>query len=119
MGSIQDEYDGDEDDSELDIKQIGKKGEEKYQIDGEANPEEVLELFGYELPEDHEYETLAGFVTDLLGYIPDNDEHHHQADYKDLRFIAVKIQDNCISRVIAYRRDVKHEKTAKEEETRR
>jgi putative hemolysin len=111
MGSIQDEYDGDEDDSELDIKSVGKDGEEKYQIDGEADPEEVLELFGYELPDNHEYETLAGFVTDLLGYIPENDEQPHHADYKDLRFIAVKTEDNCISRVIAFRREKADEET--------
>jgi putative hemolysin len=112
MGSIQDEYDGDEDDDELMIRRVGKSGvaEEKYEIDGEADPEEVLELFGYELPDDHEYETLAGFVTDLLGYIPENGEQSHHADYKDLRFIAVEMEDNCIRRVIAYRREKSNEK---------
>ena len=109
MGSIQDEYDSDEDDSELQIKKIAarktKHGEiegEKYQIDGEADPEEVLELFGYELPDDHEYETIAGFVTDLLGYIPNEDEAP-SVDYKDIRLIAAKTEDNCISRVIAFK----------------
>jgi putative hemolysin len=115
MGSIQDEYDGDEDDSELQIRLIGKGGEKKYRIDGEADPEEVLKLFGYKLPDDHEYETLAGFVTDLLGYIPDNDEQTHHADYKDLRFIAVEMQGNCIRKVIAYRKA----REAEEEQSRR
>ncbi|MCL1881547.1 MAG: hemolysin family protein [Oscillospiraceae bacterium] len=103
MGSIQDEYDGDEDDVDLKIKQVGEKnGSKKYKVDGEADPEEVLELFGYELPENHEYETIAGFVTDLLGFIPENGETHH-VDYKDLRLVATETKDNCIHRIIVYR----------------
>ncbi|MCL2634284.1 MAG: hemolysin family protein [Oscillospiraceae bacterium] len=106
MGNIQDEYD----EEELDIKKIG---EDKYDIDGETDPEDVLELFGYELPDDHEYDTVAGFVTDLLGFIPDEDENAPHADYKDIRFVAVGVEDNCISRVIAYRRTPDNEKAAK------
>lgn len=126
MGSIQDEYDGDEDDSELQIKKITDKkdGDKagdvvKYQIDGEADPEEVLELFGYELPDSHEYETIAGLVTDLLGYIPEEvveGQAPPYADYKDVRFIAAQVEDNCISKVIAFRREkecVTSEKAAK------
>ena len=109
MGSIQDEYDAEE----AGIKQIG---DEKYDIDGETDPEEVLELFGYELPDDHEYDTLAGFMTDLLGFIPEESESSRestpQVDYEDVRFVAVGVEDNCISRVIAYRRkeEPKYEK---------
>ena len=115
MGSIQDEYDGDEDDDEHMIQHVGKVDEEKYRIDGEADPEEVLELFGYELPDDHEYDTMAGFVTDLLGYIPDtSDGQTHSVNYEDLRLIAVETQDNCISRIIAYRRDERDKQDKKE-----
>jgi len=104
MGSIQDEYD----DDESEFKKIGEKnGNAKYEIDGEADPEEALALFGYELPDNHEYETLAGFVTDLLGFIPDRAKLEEgqtpHVDYKDLRFVAVGMGDNCISRVIVYR----------------
>jgi putative hemolysin len=119
MGSIQDEYDDDEDDDELKIKKIGRDIEEKYQIDGDADPDEVLERFGYELPENHEYETLAGFVTDLLGYIPDAEDKPPCVDYKDLRFVAVKTEDNCISQVIAYRMERSNEKKPEEEKARR
>lgn len=65
MGNIQDEYD-DED------ALIKKLSGDKYEVHGEADPDEVLELFGYSLPEDHEYDTISGFVTDLLGYLPEN-----------------------------------------------
>lgn len=96
MGSIQDEYD----DEEIQIKKLD---EEKYRIDGECDPDEVLELFGYSLPEDHEYDTIAGFVTDLLGYIPDSSQKHPHADYKDIRFIVTDVSDNRISRIVAFR----------------
>ena len=96
MGNIQDEYD----DEEVKIKSIGK---DKYQIDGETDPEDVLELFGYCLPEDHEYDTIAGFVTDLLGYIPEDTEKTPQVDYEDVRCVVTEVSDNCISRIIAVR----------------
>lgn len=96
MGNIQDEYD----DEEVKIKSIGK---DKYQIDGETDPEDVLELFGYGLPEDHEYDTIAGFVTDLLGYIPEDTEKTPHVDYEDVRFVVTEVSDNCISRIIAVR----------------
>lgn len=101
MGSIQDEYD----DEEADIKKIGK---EKYEIHGDCDPEEVLGLFGYELPEDHEYDTIAGFITDLLGYIPnisEKTEKKPHADYEDVRFVVTEVNDNCISSIIAFRID--------------
>lgn len=94
MGNIQDEYD----DEEVKIKSIGK---DKYQIDGDTDPEDVLELFGYDLPEDHEYDTIAGFVTDLLGYIPEDTDRTPHVDYEDVRFVVTEVSDNCISRIIA------------------
>lgn len=96
MGNIQDEYD----DEEVKIKSIGN---EKYQIDGDTDPDDVLELFGYTLPEDHEYDTIAGLVTDLLGYIPEDTEKPPHADYEDVRFVVTEVSDNCISRIIAVR----------------
>lgn len=96
LGSIEDEYD----DESQQIKEIGKS---KYEIVGECDPEEVLELFGYELPEEHEYETIAGFVTDILGYIPESAGKPQVVDYKDVRFVVLEVEDNCISRLIAYK----------------
>lgn len=98
MGNIQDEYD----DEELKIKQIGN---EKYRIDGDSDPDDVLELFGYSLPEDHEYDTIAGFVTDLLGYIPEDTEKTPHVDYEDVRFVVTEVSDNCISSIVALRID--------------
>lgn len=105
MGNIQDEYD----DEDSEIKKIGN---EKYEIDGEADPEDVLELFGLELPDDHEYDTIAGFVTDLLGYIPENVDKPPHVDYKNIRFVILSVEDNCIKRILA----IKNENTSDEKE---
>ena len=41
-----------------------------YELPGTLHPDEVREACGFEVPEG-EYETLAGFVLDRLGRIPD------------------------------------------------
>lgn len=97
MGNIQDEYD----DEEAEIKKLD---EDKYRIDGECDPDEVLELFGYSLPEDHEYDTIGGLITDLLGYIPEPSEKPPHADYEDIRFVVTEVGDNRISKIVAFRK---------------
>ena len=100
MGNIQDEYDSES----AEIRKISK---DKYEISGEADPDEVMELFGYSLPEDHEYDTISGFVIDLLEYVPDDlpedsDKKPH-VDYKDLRFVILSVNDKYIERMIVFR----------------
>ena len=100
MGNIQDEYDSES-------AEIRKIGADKYEISGEADPDDVLELFGYSLPEDHDFDTISGFVIDLLKYVPedlpeDSDKKPH-IDYKDIRFVILSVTDNCIDRLIAFR----------------
>ncbi len=95
MGNIQDEYD----DEKTEIEKIG---EEQYDIDGETDPEEVFALFGAKLPEEHEYETIAGFITDKLGYIPEGDEIvPPSVDYEGVHLVALHIEDRCITTVRA------------------
>ena len=104
MGNIQDEYDSES-------AEIRKIGTEKYEISGEADPDDVLELFGYSLPEDHDFDTISGFVISLLEYVPedlpeDSDKKPH-VDYKDIRFVILAVTDNCIDRLIAFRNEEK------------
>ncbi|MBQ8193955.1 MAG: HlyC/CorC family transporter [Oscillospiraceae bacterium] len=95
MGNIQDEYD----DEKTEIVRIG---EDQYDVVGEADPEEVLALFGAELPEEHEYETIAGLITDKLGYIPEGDELTPPSiDYEGVHLVAMTIEDRCIIKVRA------------------
>ena len=95
MGNIQDEYD----DEKIEIVKID---EDQYDIIGEADPEEVFGLFGVELPEEHEYETIAGFITDKLGYIPEGDEIvPPSVDYEGVHLVALNIEERCIIKVRA------------------
>lgn len=96
MGNIQDEYDDE-------IMLIKKLKNNKYEVNGEADPDEVLELFGYSLPEEHDYDTISGFVTDLLGYLPEDVATHPSVQYNDLRFVILEVRDNCIEKLIVFR----------------
>lgn len=107
MGDIEDEYD---EEVELIIPRNGGA----YEVNGEADPEEVLELFGYELEENHEYDTIAGFVTDLLGYIPEEEGEHPKVRYKDIMFKVKSVENNCIEQIIV--RPCKEEELAGAEE---
>lgn len=97
MGNIQDEYDDER-------SEIVKVGEDEYDIDGEADPDEVFRLFGVELPEEHDYETIAGFITDKLGYIPEGDElNPPSVEYEGVKLVVIQVEDRCILKVHASR----------------
>lgn len=110
MGNIQDEYDDEK-------TEIVKIGEDQYDVVGEADPEEVLALFGAELPEEHEYETIAGLITDKLGYIPEGDELTPPSiDYEGVHLVAMTIEDRCIIKVRATRAEPAAEASIEDEE---
>lgn len=93
MGDIRDEYD----DEKNDIVKVGKN---TYDVAGETDPDRVFELFGVELPEDHEYETIAGFVTDKLGYIPEqSDPLPKVVEYEGVKLVVLEIEDRIILKV--------------------
>jgi len=63
VGEIRDEYD----DTELGIEKVG---EDRYLIPGTLHVDEAASRLGMELPAG-EYETVAGFLMDRLGRIPE------------------------------------------------
>ncbi len=66
-----------------------------FHVEGGMSIEEVNDEIGIELP-DGEYETLAGFVLDVLGQIP---SERDQFDYGDLKFEILEMQALKIERV--------------------
>lgn len=93
MGNIQDEYDDEK-------SQIVKIGDGQYDIDGEADPDDVFALFGVQLPDEHEYETIAGFVTDKLGYIPEEGEiKPPSVDYEGVKLVVIAVEDRIIKKI--------------------
>ena len=64
----------------------------------------MFQLFGVELPDEHEYETIAGFITDKLGYIPEGDEiTPPSVEYEGVKLVVMQVEDRCIIKVRASR----------------
>jgi len=67
-----------------------------FQIDGSMHTEEANEEMGLELPEG-DYETVAGFILDLLGHIPKRGE---QIRYKGLKIVITKMRGLKIEEIL-------------------
>ncbi len=96
VGNIRDEYD--ENEAE-DVQEITPN---TFDISGSADPDEVMELLGHTLPDEHDYDTIGGFVTDLLGFIPE-DGQTPAVKYKNITFLVIKAEDNRIVKLRAMR----------------
>ncbi len=67
-----------------------------FQVDGGMHIEEANEEMGLELPEGN-YETIAGFMLNLLGHIPKRGE---QIRYKDMKLVILKMKGMKIEDVL-------------------
>jgi len=67
-----------------------------FQIDGSMRIEEINEEMDLELPEG-DYETVAGFILNLLGHIPRTSE---QLRYKGLKLVITKMRGKKIEEIL-------------------
>ncbi len=95
VGNIQDEYDNE-------VEEITKIDDNCYKVLGVANPDEVMEKFSITLPAEHDFETIGGFLIDLLGYIPEENQKP-EAMYEDLCFKVLRAEDNKIEEILITR----------------
>jgi putative hemolysin len=93
VGNIQDEYDND-------AEEIIEVSEGTYMISGTSDPEEILSVLGKELPDEHEYDTMGGFITDLLGRIPEENENASVV-YEDIEFTVLITEEKRITKIKA------------------
>ncbi len=94
VGNICDEYDGEEKQS------ITKIDDNTFTFDGFADIDNVSEALGVELP-DGDYDTVAGFVISLLGYLPhEDDKKIHSVKYNNLVFTVLDVKDRRIGKII-------------------
>ena len=91
LGSIQDEYDNEE-------EEIRRLSDGRVTVDGSTSIEDVEELTGAELSDD-DSETIAGFILSSLGRIPAADEHP-SVEAEGLRFTAVRTDGRRILEVL-------------------
>lgn len=91
MGSIQDEFDNEEEE----IYQIAEK---IYSVDGSAGVDEVNQLIGSSLPE-NEYDTVAGLILDNLDKIP-NENEQPTVIVDNVKFTVAKVEKRRIVKVL-------------------
>lgn len=90
VGNIQDEYDNED-------EEISKINETTFTIDGITDLEEVEEQIGIKFPED-DYDTLGGFITSRLGFLP-QDGDMNTVEYENVRFTVLNVEERRIGRV--------------------
>ena len=88
VGSIQDEYDDEEED-------ISKIDESTFLLEGTTAIEEIEALTHVPLP-GGDYDTIAGFVIRELGYLPQAGEHP-EVEYKGLKFTVEEVEDRRVA----------------------
>lgn len=92
VGNIQDEYDEEE-------QEVRRLTDTLYIIDGHADPEDVLPLLG-ETQEEMPFDTMSGFLVDLLGRIPETHENP-VIEWHQIRFTALVVEENWIAKIKA------------------
>ena len=110
VGNIRDEYD---DNEEEEIQEITPH---TYDILGSADPEEVMERLGRTLDEDSDFDTIGGFVTDLLGFIPEEGQTP-AVRWKGITFGVISAKDNHIAKIRAVidKEDVEDDEKSKKD----
>lgn len=92
VGNIRDEYDDEE-------EQVTQIDEKTFTFDGVSDIDDVSEILGVELPEG-DYDTLAGFVISLLGFLPTGDnEEQEVCTYENLTFTVLEVSDRRIEKI--------------------
>lgn len=110
VGNIRDEYD---DNEEEEIQEITPH---TFDILGSADPEEVMERLGRTLEEGSDFDTIGGFVTDLLGFIPEEGQTP-AVRWKGITFGVISAKDNHIAKIRAVidKEDVEDDEKSKKD----
>ena len=91
VGKMEDEYDRED-------QEIVKIDETTYRMKGIASIDEVSDELDMELPQE-EYDTIGGFVVELLGHLPREGEHP-TITYKNVQFTVELMKDNRIATLL-------------------
>ncbi|MEN3033482.1 MAG: hemolysin family protein [Aquificaceae bacterium] len=73
---------------------------DSYMVKGWANIEEVAKSIGFDLPEDYDYDTIAGFIMSNLVKVPEEGDEFTYAQFK---FTVSKMHGNRIIDVLIQR----------------
>lgn len=101
MGDIDDEYDEEE-------EIIDKVDDSIYLVDGDVNLKDLNEELDIDLQSDNS-ETIGGFIIDILGEIPDENDVDRVVEFENYKFKIMSIGERRIERVKIYILDRKEE----------
>lgn len=93
VGNMQDEFDNEE-------EEVTQVDTHSFEVDGSMNVSDLSELIDVELPEG-DYDTVAGFLMDQLGHIPEQDEEASVV-YKNVTFTIQEMDDRRIEQVLVH-----------------
>lgn len=96
VGRVGEEVEDKDKDEEPEFEAIDA---DTFQVDGSMRIDEVNEALELGLPEG-DYETMAGFLLNLLGHIP---SEHEQVRYRDLRFTVMEMSGVKVEKVLVKR----------------
>lgn len=102
VGNMQDEFDHEE-------EEFNQLDDDSFEVDGTLSIGELSELLDMEIPEG-DYDTVAGFLLDILGQIPEENEET-VVEYKNLIFTVQEMDDRRIERVLIRRTTVENTET--------
>lgn len=91
VGNMQDEFDNEQ-------EEVTQLDEYRFEVDGALSIGELAEIIGLELPEG-DYDTVAGFIMDQLGHIPEEDEQA-TVQFENAEFIVQRMDDRRIEQVL-------------------
>jgi len=93
VGNIQDEYDSEE-------KEYEKIDEKTFVFDGSAETELFEKIVKVHIP-DGDYDTVAGFVINQLGYVPEDikNEETVTVQYENIVFTVLKVEERRIEQI--------------------
>lgn len=97
VGNMQDEFDHEE-------EEITQLDEDSFEVDGTLSIGELGELLEREFPEG-DYDTVAGFLLDLLGHIPEEEEET-VVEYENLTFTIQEMDERRIEQVLVCRNPI-------------
>jgi putative hemolysin len=91
VGDIEDEYDEDE-------ESVKKLDESTYIFEGITDIEDAAEILKIQFP-DGDYDTLAGFVINQLGFVPSYKDINAKATYNNITFTVLAVEDRRIESI--------------------
>lgn len=101
MGDIDDEYDEEE-------EEIRKLGRNMFLVEGSVDIDDVNEELGTNFVSE-DSETIGGFIIDMFGEIPDEDDIGKEISYEDCLLTIKSVKDRRIEQIIIETNKVKKE----------